>query len=360
MNNHSEPSRVYQHPAENANISSKDDLLQTNTSTVIGNSKATIDPAERLKNSAMQLVGAMREDAKNCGCTPSFMAYYDNKNKEFLVRNNQGIWIRQNDSQLSLHLKNARFGVDRTRNELLSAFEKEKLRIIKECGVEYAGPLAGYREGFYGEKGWLITQSPNLFFPESGKWDTLNSVLAAIFEDNFRQLDYIHGWLKISLEALYAGRYFPRQALVFAGERGCGKSLFQNIITALLGGRCAKPYASMSGEKFNGELFGAEHLMIEDEVPHVDMRARKAFGNKIKQFTSSEMQRCNCKHREAVMLSPRWHLTISLNDEPEDLGVLPPIDSGIADKIMLFKAHKRPFPMSTETLEERERFKKCL
>jgi hypothetical protein len=113
----------------------------------------------------------------------------------------------------------------------------------------------------------------------------------------------------------------------------------------------------MGGEKFNGELFGAEHLMIEDEVPHAGVYARKAFGSKIKQLTSCEMQRCNCKHQEAVMLSPRWHLTISLNDEPEDLGVLPQMDSGIADKMMLFKAHKRPFPMPTGTLEERKIFK---
>jgi hypothetical protein len=226
MNNPSDPSRAYRRPVEVANIFNDGSSAQPNTLTTTDSSKTTINQGEKLENSATQLMGALQEDAKNCACTPLFMAFYDNKNKEFLVKNSRGIWIRQVDSQMSLHLRNANFRIEKSKNESLSPFEREKLRIIKEHGVEYAGPLAGYREGFYKEKSWLITQSPNLLSPKCGDWSTLKLVLEAIFADDYPQLDYIYGWLKVSLGALYAGQSFPRQALVFAGERGCGKSFF--------------------------------------------------------------------------------------------------------------------------------------
>ena len=39
------------------------------------------------------------------------------------------------------------------------------------------------------------------------------------------------------------------------------------------------------------------------------------------------------------MLTPFWRLTMSMNEEPEDLMVLPPFDEGIADKIILVKGY---------------------
>ena len=62
--------------------------------------------------------------------------------------------------------------------------------------------------------------------------------------------------------------------------------MLQNILTVILGGRAAKPYQFMTGGTgFNSDMFGAEHLMIEDESPSTDMRARRAFGAQIKNMT---------------------------------------------------------------------------
>jgi hypothetical protein len=169
------------------------------------------------------------------------------------------------------------------------------------------------------------------------------------------------GWLKVGYEALSRWSLRHGQALAIAGPRDCGKSLLQNIITEILGGRSAKPYRYMCGATdFNGDLFGAEHLMIEDEVAFTDIRARRAFGSRIKDFTVNTVQSCHGKNRPAVSLKPFWRLSITLNDEPENLLILPPIDESLEDKIILLKAYKRPLPMETSTLEGQRRFMAAL
>lgn len=42
-------------------------------------------------------------------------------------------------------------------------------------------------------------------------------------------------------------------------------------------------------------------------------------------------------------------MTLSLNDEPEHLLVLPPLTADITDKIIALKVHKKPMPMLTHT-----------
>jgi hypothetical protein len=111
---------------------------------------------------------------------------------------------------------------------------------------------------------------------------------------------------------------------------------------------------------FNGDLFGAEHLMIDDEFASTDLRSRREFGARIKGFTVNTVQSCHAKNRQALSLEPFWRVSISLNDEPENLAILPPIDESLADKIILLRANFRPMPMDTTTIEMRERFWRAL
>jgi len=94
----------------------------------------------------------------------------------------------------------------------------------------------------------------------------------------------------------------------------------------------------MSGlTNFNSDLFGAEHLIIEDDQAHIDIKARRNFGAQIKSFTVNYEQRLHAKGRDAFAMRPLWRVTCSVNDEPENLMILPPMDESIADKMMLFR-----------------------
>ena len=288
--------------------------------------------------------------------------YYDVGKKSYWIANSRNGWIEVTETALRRHLKGFGYSVKVPEGALLSPLDERLVQIQTHFDVAFAGPLAGHFKGIMECCGGriLVTDSPRLIEPTHANWPTIGGLLSNLFGNgDFDQRPYVFGWLKVAVQALREGISRPGQVLAMAGPRECGKSLLQNhIITPLLGGRTAKPFRYMSGNTdFNGELFGAEHLTIEDESSSTDIRSRRHLGARIKDFTVNETQSHHAKSRQAITLRPFWRVSISLNDEPENLLILPPLDESLADKIMLLKAQKRPMPMPTQTLAERERFK---
>ncbi|MBA2742845.1 MAG: hypothetical protein H0U43_00765 [Chthoniobacterales bacterium] len=297
--------------------------------------------------------------------TPSLFenasTYYDTGSKEFLRKNRRGVWLKLPSTDYKRVLRACGFSTKPQPGELLSAADHEILETQDKHDVAYAGPLAGYAEGFYefGNHRVLVTNSPRLIEPIVGRWPILEQLLSNLFlvGAGVEQLLVFYGWIKVGFESLRAGERRPGQALVMAGPHNCGKSLLQNLLTEIFGGRFAKPYRYMTGQSaFNGDLFAAEHLTIEDEQPSIDLRARRNFGCQIKNFTVNEGQSCHAKYRDAVSLTPFWRVSISLNDEPENLLVLPPLDDSVQDKMIILQVGKHPMPMPTATLEQRKLF----
>lgn len=285
--------------------------------------------------------------------------YFDHQRGKFCTLDKRGNWIFFNTGDVERKLKDMGYS-DKTGGPENSEVAQCIFDVQNEQNIAYAGPLAGYSKGIYEVQGnrILVTTSPKFIEPKKGDYPTLQAMLDGLLVDAaIDQRPYIYGWLKMAIETLYAGQQRPGQALVLAGERQCGKSLLQNLITVMLGGRAAKPYQFMTGgTTFNADLFEAEHLMIEDEAASTDIRARRAFGATIKQITATEVQRCHGKNRQALSLVPFWRITISVNNEPENLMVLPPLDESIEDKMILIKAMKKPMPMATVTGAERKDF----
>jgi hypothetical protein len=203
----------------------------------------------------------------------------------------------------------------------------------------------------------LVTDGPKLIEPKEGDFPITHKFLTGLLGE--KQRLYFDCWLKVAVEALSKQRIRPGQAFVVAGPRDCGKSVLQNlIITPALGGRMAKPYQFMSGAtNFNSNLFEAEHLMIEDDVASFDIKSRRNFGAHLKQFTANEGVQHHAKGRPAMTLNPFWRVSVSLNDEPENLAIIPPIDDSLSDKIILCKVYRNELPMPTRTDDERAAFR---
>ena len=283
--------------------------------------------------------------------------YFEHSKNCYWMQNNRDGWIQLRQHDIKKHLQKLGYSKHSQGGSLLNEIDELIIHLQKENDIEFAGPLAGHKSAYYEYDGKriLVTDSPRFVEPKSGDWPTINKFLVGLLREI--QLQYFFGWLKLALESLYSQKFRPGQALALVGPRDSGKSLLQLLITKILGGRAASPYQYMTkGTSFNLDLFGAEHLMIADEVPTTHPQARKKFGNMIKQITANEIQRCHPKYSNAFSSKPFWRLTISLNEEPEDLLVLPPIDDSIVDKITLFKVEKKMMPMGTETNEEREAF----
>lgn len=290
--------------------------------------------------------------------------FFDPHRSHYLVPDSRQNWIPLNEPSVRRVLENEGVCTEKPKDGGLSEMQQILLHIQTARNVDYSGPLAGHRKGLHHLQGRhvLVTDEAKLITPHAGQYPLIQSFMRGLLDDpQHDQCSHFFGWLNTALETLYAGGIRPGQCLALAGPKDCGKSLLQTLITEMLGGRAASPYRYMSGQTtFNSELFGAEHLVIEDEIPTTDIRSRRALGAQIKSMTVNVQQSCHAKNRIAVPLRPFWRISISVNDEPEFMMILPPLDESLADKIILLKCAKKPMAMPTCTLEQREAFWKAL
>jgi hypothetical protein len=259
-----------------------------------------------------------------------------------------GYWLRQEDGRF-LKLDSGNLKLHLTASELpdsghpdLKRIEWAMLQAQRQSAVDYAGPLAGYRVGMHqiGTRRVLVTTEAKIPAAKRGDWSFLETYLHELLGPG-RPMWYFMAWVKLAHESLTAGTFRPGQMLVLCGPAECGKTFAHWLITECLGGRVAKPYKWMTAETgFNGHLAEAESLVIDDESASTDIRARRAFGAAIKQVTVGGELDIRALYRQAIALPTFRRIHLSVNDEPENLIILPPMDGSIADKVMLFKCHR--------------------
>lgn len=289
------------------------------------------------------------------------LAYYDSFKGSYWTKDANGLWMQMTEGSMKRRLKYEIFADEESKELQFWKVDKEMLRIQLHCNVAWAGEVAGYKAGIHNICGHrvLMTSGPKLIQHAPGRWDTLRKLIEELLQD---QTMYFYAWLKCGLQSLYKGAPFrPGQMLAIAGKRGDGKSFLQNLLTVIFGGRSGKPYRYLIGQTtFNSDLIASEHLMVEDDANSTDYRSRSTFGGMLKNMSVNETQSLHRKTKDAIMVTPFARLTITLNDEPKALAVLPPIEESIADKIILLRSHKATFPNDGEDLDGRNRYKEQL
>ena len=241
----------------------------------------------------------------------------------------------------------------------LSALESLFWRAQTFRHVNYAGPLAGHRVGplelSSGER-VLVTTEAAIFKRKVAKGKRFPFIEAFIETLLVGGHDHFIGWLSVAVKSLIRGDFVPGQMVVFAGPGQCGKSLMHVLITQLLGGRMAKPYGYLVGKTaFNGHIARAEHLVIEDEAASTDVRARNRFGSGVKQLTVAAEMSVNDKFKIEGTFPTFKRLSLSVNDEPENLMILPPLDNSIVDKVCLFRCKDATGKLSEDRPENMRR-----
>jgi hypothetical protein len=285
--------------------------------------------------------------------------YYDGKNY-YIPAKTDG-WVPVDRHSLSQYLIGLGFDPEKADDQRQSQVNALIVRIQTEHNVDYCGPVAGYSAGYYLMNGQrvLVTSSPHFIPMQPGDFPIVRQVIENLIGPD--QLPYFYGWLKTALEMYRSHIWRPGQVLALCGPINAGKNLLRSLITQLFGGRVATPHSFMTNRTiFNRDMIGAESLAIEDQQESIDIRARRNFGNAIKNITVNKDQRCEGKGRDALTLSPLWRLIVSMNDEPERVQVLPPLDGDVYDKIMLFKVSKCEMPMPTNSPAEWAQFEQVL
>jgi hypothetical protein len=234
-----------------------------------------------------------------------------------------------------------------------NALNSKVLSIITEFSVNYAGPLAGYQTGFLEMENnrILVTESPRLIVPVQCDFTIIRIILSNQFGicDDRDDWIYFDAWLKTSVELLYKGTIRPGLILMLCGPKSSGKNLIQDtIITPLLGGRMADPTQYALGCTFNDAAIGACHLRIADSRA-VDRKSKDRLGAFIKSIAGNKEQELHPKNKPAFTAMPFWRLSMSFNEEKEDLEIVPDLDDeAVAAKMLILHSQKKPIPMGNQ------------
>ena len=274
---------------------------------------------------------------------PKSAIVYDSQKRTWYTTDSSGKWININQDSVERRLVAAGFTRDKMTDG--SSMEKEMTRIQDEQNVSYVGPLAGWPVGIHkhSDDRFLVTKAARPLTTKDIQCDMLIEICeAALGEEQF---DWFKGYIRTRRDAIRNRIFTPSPVAIFAGPAHSYKSFMQLLITELLGGRMARPWRYMSGQtSFNGDLYGAEHLCIEDEAPPTDSATQTKISSHIKSLLFSNDLSAHFKGRDAVYLKPIWTMSMSTNDEPSNLLCIPPIDESLDDKIALLKTHKIIFP----------------
>jgi len=244
---------------------------------------------------------------------------------------------------------------------LLYVMENRRLDLVLDA-------LPGYKAGIHDNCGkkMLVRTSPRLLEATQGDWSTVKALIHGCLDlsvdGGIDQTPYFHSWCKVGAQSLYRaqpGNFQAGQCLILAGPRNCGKSRIQHwILTGIFGGRSADPGPYLFGDTdFNGEWLEGEHLLMEDPASSTATKERVLFGERVKQTIISDKLRIHTKRKTALNLEMFFRMSISVNDDPDKIRVLPLLTPDMKDKVMLFLVRKAQMPMPTLTLDQRVAFK---
>lgn len=224
--------------------------------------------------------------------------------------------------------------------------------------------LAGYHAGIHDLSAgrFLIRTSPHVIQPETSAkgWPTIAALLNGLLGGT--AVGFFLAWLKLSYEGLLYGTRDRGQVLIIAGPIGCGKSRIQHqIITPVLGGRHADPTAFIYGDdKFNGDLAVAEHLLCEDPAVILKPHVREHLKERLKKFSVGDSARVAAKYQNAATLTPYWRVSMTINDDPDTLNLIPQMTPDWRDKVLLMQARPGGIPMPTCTPAEKAAFRAAI
>jgi hypothetical protein len=282
------------------------------------------------------------------------LAYYDCKSHGFWLKSDDGHWTSLTKETLETFLRrmggNPKPGTSSqgSSNPNLSEIEETICRIVETQQIDFQLDVAGWPAGvhdMFGRK-VLVRESPKLFLPQKGDYNFFETLLKAIAREHPIQYDVLKSWLKLGLARIYDFRPGFHQVLFLVGHAACGKSLFQYIVTVLVGGGVANPEECLTGNQaFNRDLHENEHLASEEPTVH-NFKDRQKYANGIKTVAASFVKRCRGLYSEAVSACPIQMCSISTNMEYQNLTVIPDLESGTEDKF-----HAIMFPEGTMPLE---------
>ena len=269
--------------------------------------------------------------------------YYDGRT--YYRMEDSGAVTERSKEDVSLELRVER-GVSRRprQNEEVSDLDRALHMINTSKWVDSSMPFVYIKDVTvdYNGKKYLNTsrsRAPITPYPEKRKWGEDFPKLAEWLGHMFgkEQLQHEMSWLSYAYVNALNGTPKKGHAHFLVGAPNCGKTLYNTVVLGgLFGGHTIASDFLVGKTTFNSHLFSYGLWTVDDETPSAGYDQHTAFSSKIKEFTANDEFLVNEKFKKAGTIFWRGRLSVTLNDDPVSIRLLPDLDMSIKDKIMAF------------------------
>ena len=276
---------------------------------------------------------------------------------KYFVRLDSGEYLMAKKEEAILDLR-ARHGLSNKRGDApLSEVEHALFMIHNEKRVKAALPFAMNRQHIvtYDGAEYFNTATIRCMEPADKpcawgeNFPTIANWMETIFGEE--QLKYEISWLHYAYKNAYEGDPQKGHAHFLVGEPNCGKTLYNTVVLAgLLGGHIkASEFLVGKNDGFNDHLFSKYLWTVDDEAPTASRAMHTSFTAKIKEHVANSEFLMNGKYKQPGRALWHGRLSITLNDDPVSLRILPDLDMSVKDKVMIFRM--RPFSGFTRSFK---------
>ncbi|MAT87245.1 MAG: hypothetical protein CL532_01660 [Aestuariivita sp.] len=184
--------------------------------------------------------------------------------------------------------------------------------------------------------------------PEWGEgFPTIVSWMETMFGEE--QLKHEIGWLSYAYRHAYAGAPKRGHAHFLVGPPNTGKTLYnKSVLGGLFGGGIKASEYLCGKDSWTDYLFEYGMWLVDDEAPSESASMHTAFTAKLKEHVANDTFLINGKYMKSGRAFWRGRISITLNDDPISMRLLPDLDMSIKDKVMIFKCNSG-FRFTAET-----------
>ncbi len=264
------------------------------------------------------------------------------------------IYVPKSREDVLLELRHNGVSGTKGKGQTVSDAERVLNYIQNQNRVAGAAPLVNYPPGiqhFDNERVLNIANCralepasekhvvPEVHFPWT--WNFLNGLFVRS-ATGLQPLEHFLAWLARFYRSQREYKRLMGQAVFLCGPVNNGKTLLcMHIVKPLVGNKIANPYDYFTGlTNFNGDLFASPLLGVNDEESPSRDAVRQKFLQRIKAFVVNPSHTFERKFSDRFVINWTGRIFMTLNDDPNSVGILPELNDNTVDKLMFF-ASKR-------------------
>lgn len=271
--------------------------------------------------------------------------WYDGKNYHIEQESGNFITAAKEEAFLDLQARHE-LSNQRMRGEVLSEANKALHQVQTVKRVESAVPyvynknvIVNFEGKRYFNTSRITPLAPN---DKSKKWGEDFPFIAEWAEGMFgkEQLPWEQSWLAYAYQSFLNGTPKKGHCHIMVGPSNCGKTMWNTKLLATIFGGHIKCSEYLVGKtEFNDHLFENGLWTVDDEAG-ASGESHVKFSSKIKEFVANDTFVVNAKFKKSGRVSWCGRLSITCNNDPMSMRMLPDLDMSTRDKLMVFNCEK--------------------